>query len=107
MRCMKRAGALSYRLCMSAESPDSANRTIALPPVAPSAIAAAGQMWTDSQGMQPNDTPRALETSEIPGVIAEFADATRNALEAGFDGVELHAASGVLSAHAVFKHRVE
>ena len=74
----------------------SANRTIADAPVAPSAIAAAGQMWTDSGGMQPNDTPRALELSEIPGVIAEFAQATRNALAAGFDGVELHAASGYL-----------
>ena len=74
----------------------SANRTIADPPVAPSAIQAAGQMWTDAQGMQPNDTPRALETSEIPSVIAEFAQATRNALAAGFDGVELHSASGYL-----------
>ena len=74
----------------------SANRTIAGPPVAPSAIQAAGQMWTDSQGMQPNDTPRALETSEIPSVIAEFSQATRNALQAGFDGVELHSASGYL-----------
>lgn len=74
----------------------SANRLIADPPVAPSAIAAAGQMWTDAKGMQPNDTPRALETSEIPGVIAEYAAATRNAMAAGFDGVELHAASGYL-----------
>ena len=73
-----------------------ANRTIPDAPVAPSAIAAAAQMWTDSQGMQPNDTPRALELSEIPGVIEEFAEATRNALAAGFDGVELHAASGYL-----------
>jgi N-ethylmaleimide reductase len=53
-------------------------------------------MWTDSQGLQPNDMPRVLETAEIPGVIAEFAQATRNALAAGFDGVELHAASGYL-----------
>ena len=73
-----------------------ANRTIAEPPVAPSAIRAAGEMWTDTQGMQPNDMPRALETGEIPGVIAEFATATTRALQAGFDGVELHSASGYL-----------
>jgi N-ethylmaleimide reductase len=74
----------------------SANRTIADSPVAPSAIQAAGQMWTDAQGMQPNDTPRALGLDEIPAVIAEFGQATRNALAAGFDGVELHSASGYL-----------
>jgi 2,4-dienoyl-CoA reductase-like NADH-dependent reductase (Old Yellow Enzyme family) len=51
----------------------SANRTIPDAPVAPSAIRAAGQMWTDSAGMQPNDMPRALELAEIPSVIAEFA----------------------------------
>jgi N-ethylmaleimide reductase len=74
----------------------SANRTIPDPPVAPSAIRAAGEMWTDSKGMQPFDMPRALELSEIPAVIAEYAQATRNALAAGFDGVELHSASGYL-----------
>jgi len=74
----------------------SANRTIPDPPVAPSAIRAAGEMWTDSQAMQPFDVPRALELAEIPGVIAEYAQATRNALAAGFDGVELHSASGYL-----------
>ncbi len=64
--------------------------------VAPSAIQAKGQMFTDTAGMQDFDMPRALETDEIPGVVAEFGQATRNALEAGFDGVELHAASGYL-----------
>jgi N-ethylmaleimide reductase len=74
----------------------SANCTIPGPPVAPSAIRAASQMWTDSQGMQPCDTPRALALEEIPSVIAEYAKATKNALKAGFDGVELHTASGYL-----------
>jgi N-ethylmaleimide reductase len=74
----------------------SANRTIPDPPVAPSAIRAAGEMWTDSLGMRPFDMPRALELAEIPSVMGEYAAATRNALEAGFDGVELHAASGYL-----------
>jgi len=74
----------------------SANRTIPDAPVAPSAIRAAGQMWTDAQGLQPNDMPRALALDEIPVVIGEYAQGTRNALLAGFDGVELHSASGYL-----------
>jgi N-ethylmaleimide reductase len=72
-----------------------ANRVLKDPPVAPSAIRAAGQIFTDA-GLQEFSIPRALETSEIPGVIAEYAQATRNGLEAGFDGVELHGASGYL-----------
>ena len=51
-----------------------------------------------AQGMQPQDLPPALETSESPSVIEEFPQASRLALEAGFDGVELHAASGYLPA---------
>jgi N-ethylmaleimide reductase len=64
--------------------------------IAPSAVRAAGQMFTDTAGMQDFDMPRALEAAEIPAMIAEFGKATANALEAGFDGVELHAASGYL-----------
>lgn len=64
-------------------------------PVAPSAIAAEGQVFTAS-GPQDFVVPRALETAEIPGIIEEYRTATRHALEAGFDGVELHAASGYL-----------
>ena len=74
----------------------SANRVTSEPPVAPSAIRAAGKMWSDSQGLQDNDMPRALETAEISGVISELGQAASNAMEAGFDGVELHAASGYL-----------
>lgn len=73
-----------------------ANRTTAEPPVAPSAIRAQGTVWTDTQGMQPFDEPRALTTAEIAAVAAEFGNATRLAIGAGFDGVELHAASGYL-----------
>jgi N-ethylmaleimide reductase len=53
-------------------------------------------MWTDAEGMQDMPVPRALETSEIPAVIQTYAQATRNAIAAGFDGVELHSASGYL-----------
>jgi N-ethylmaleimide reductase len=74
----------------------SSNRYTTEPLVAPSAIRAAGQMWTDALGMQDLEAPRALETHEIPAVIEQYATATRNALAAGFDGVELHSASGYL-----------
>lgn len=64
--------------------------------VAPSAIQAKGEIFTDAVGMAPLDMPRALETAEIPGVIAEYVHAARRAIDAGFDGVELHCTSGYL-----------
>src|SRR5579859_3616764 len=64
-------------------------------PVAPSAIAAKGQMYT-ATGPQDFVVPRALETGEIAGIVSEYRRATHHALQAGFDGVELHAASGYL-----------
>ncbi|HET7461882.1 MAG TPA: alkene reductase [Longimicrobium sp.] len=64
-------------------------------PVAPSAIGFQGQVLT-YEGLQPYVTPRALETDEIPGVVAQFAHAAERAYEAGFDGVELHGANGYL-----------
>lgn len=65
--------------------------------VAPSAIAAATtQMWTDQSALQPLPVPRALRTDELPDVVAEFVHSAKSAIEAGFDGIELHAANGYL-----------
>ena len=64
-------------------------------PVAPSAIGFEGMAFTP-EGPKPNVTPRALELDEIPGVIQQFVQGARVALEAGFDGVELHGANGYL-----------
>jgi len=64
-------------------------------PVAPSAIAAQGTVFT-AQGPKPMVTPRALETSELPGIVAQFRAGAENAELAGFDGVELHGANGYL-----------
>jgi N-ethylmaleimide reductase len=64
-------------------------------PVAPSAIKPAGQAFT-YQGLQDFVTPRALGIDELPGIVAEYVMATKNALAAGFDGVEIHAANGYL-----------
>lgn len=64
--------------------------------VAPSAVKANGKIFTDAAGMVEFDTPRALEIAEIHEVIEEYAHAARNAIAAGFDGVELHGTSGYL-----------
>lgn len=64
-------------------------------PVAPSAVRPAGGSYTDD-GPKPFVTPRALEPAEIEEVVREYGAATERALAAGFDGVELHAASGYL-----------
>ena len=64
-------------------------------PVAPSAIKPAGKAFT-YQGLVDFVEPRALELNEIPGVIADYVHATKCALAAGFDGVEIHAANGYL-----------
>lgn len=64
-------------------------------PVAPSAIAATGTLHTP-EGKRPLETPRALETHEIPEIVEQFRQAAENAVAAGFDGVELHGAFGYL-----------
>ncbi|MFH2067166.1 MAG: alkene reductase [Pseudomonadota bacterium] len=64
--------------------------------LAPSAVAAAGEMYTDAEGMKPLPVPQAMTGEEIKSTIAEFVQAAKNAVTAGFDGVELHAANGYL-----------
>lgn len=64
-------------------------------PVAPSAIASPGSLHTPI-GKVNIDTPRALETEEIPQIVAQFRQGAENAMKAGFDGIELHGAFGYL-----------
>jgi N-ethylmaleimide reductase len=67
-------------------------------PVAPSAVPISADLKTMTADgkVVSYETPRALETSEIPGVIDAYRQAARNALKAGFDGVEIHGANGYL-----------
>lgn len=64
--------------------------------LAPSAVKPAGQMWTDSQQMQDFPVPNAMTTEELEQTKNEYVTAAKNAMEAGFDGVELHGANGYL-----------
>ncbi len=71
-----------------------------LPPGAqvmgPTADVCPGEMHTDSQGMQPHSAPRAMNADDIAHAVEEYARSAQLAMEAGFDGVELHAANGYL-----------
>ncbi|WP_410667701.1 alkene reductase [Amycolatopsis sp. cmx-4-68] len=64
-------------------------------PVGPSAVPAVGDVFTPT-GPQPAPVPRALDTAEVPEHARSYAEAARRALDAGFDGVELHGANGYL-----------
>jgi N-ethylmaleimide reductase len=71
-----------------------------LPPqahiLAPSAVAASGEIYTDQEGMKPYPEPHAMTNSDLNSTIMEYAQAAKNAISAGFDGIELHAANGYL-----------
>jgi N-ethylmaleimide reductase len=64
--------------------------------LAPSAVAAAGEMYTDAEGLKPHPVPQAMTAADIKAAIAEFVQAGKYAMTAGFDGVELHSANGYL-----------
>ncbi|MCW2822146.1 MAG: 1,2-oxophytodienoate reductase [Marmoricola sp.] len=63
--------------------------------ISASAVTAPGEIVT-AEGPKPHDEPRALANEELPGVVADYVNAARNAIEAGLDGVEVHAANGYL-----------
>jgi len=55
-----------------------------------------GEIYTDALGLQPHSTPRAMSEQDIAATVQEYAQSARLAIEAGFDGIELHAANGYL-----------
>ena len=64
--------------------------------VGPTAEACPGEMYTDAHGMQPHSPPHAMTGADIAAAVAGYAHSASLAIEAGFDGVELHAANGYL-----------
>lgn len=64
--------------------------------IAPSAIKLNGQMYTDNAGMQDYPVPNEMTMDEIKSTLKEYVVAAQNAIKAGFDGVEIHAANGYL-----------
>ncbi len=73
-----------------------ANLPIGAKLMAPSALAAPGQMWTDAEGMKDHPVPTMMTETEIQSAIQEFAKSATLAIAAGFDGVEIHGANGYL-----------
>jgi N-ethylmaleimide reductase len=64
--------------------------------LAPSAIAAAGEMYTDAEGMKPFPAPLAMSEAEVDAAVMEYTESAKGAIAAGFDGIELHGANGYL-----------
>jgi N-ethylmaleimide reductase len=72
--------------------------------LAPSAVRAGGQMYTDQKGMQDFPEPQAMSAEDVVHTRDEFVQAAKNAIAAGFDGVELHAANGYLLEQFLHPH---
>jgi N-ethylmaleimide reductase len=72
--------------------------------LAPSAVALPGKMWTDQQQQQDYPTPRAMTLAEVERTLDEHVVAAKNAIRAGFDGVELHGANGYLTEQFLNPH---
>ena len=62
----------------------------------PGTVVCPGEMYTDSLGMQPHSVPRAMTETDIARAVNEYVTSAKLALDAGFDGIELHGANGYL-----------
>jgi len=91
-----RHGKIIAQLMHTGRVSHSANMAAGTRLLAPSAVQLAGQMYTDAQGMQDYPVPDAMSDADIEQAQVEFVLAAKNAIAAGFDGIELHAANGYL-----------
>lgn len=89
-------GKIFVQLMHTGRVSHTANLPVGSRVLAPSALVAPGEMWTDSSGQQPHSVPAAMTEADIAHAIAEYATACKRAIEAGFDGVELHGANGYM-----------
>jgi len=89
-------GAIFVQLMHTGRVSHPANMPAGTTILAPSALAAPGQMWTDSNGLQDYPVPKEMSETDIAQAISEYAASAKCAIEAGFDGVEMHAANGYL-----------
>ena len=92
----QRGGRIVVQLMHTGRVSQQANLPAGAEVLGPTAQTLPGEVHTDSQGMLPYTQPRAMNASDIARAIDEYAQAARLAIEAGFDGIEVHAANGYL-----------
>jgi N-ethylmaleimide reductase len=91
-----KGGTIFAQLMHTGRASHTANLPAGARVVGPTAVALPDQIYTDAAGLQPASTPHALSEAEVHAVIAEYAHSAKCAIEAGFDGIELHGANGYL-----------
>jgi N-ethylmaleimide reductase len=91
-----RGGKIFVQLMHTGRVTQVANLPAGAEVVGPTDVVCPGEMYTDSAGLQPHSPPRAMAVEDIGRAVQEYVVAARLALEAGFDGIELHAANGYL-----------
>ncbi|TGK32748.1 alkene reductase [Leptospira gomenensis] len=92
----KKGGKIFVQLMHTGRASHVSNLPIGAEVLAPSPVVLSGQIWTDAEGMQPYTQPKEMSAEQIQTAISEYVRASKNAIAAGFDGVELHAANGYL-----------
>lgn len=91
-----KGGKIFVQLMHTGRVSHAANLSAGAEVIGPMDTACPGEIYTDALGMQPHSTPRAMTADDITHTVGEYARSAQMAIEAGFDGVELHAANGYL-----------